>query len=65
MRLFSFQKFFCDLQVNNWMQHLTYMGSAVNNFIGQGKFDAMETLSGRRASRYDKHQFRAKITGSA
>ena len=31
-------------------------------FIDQGEFEAMKTLSGRRASRCDKHQFRAKIT---
>ena len=31
--------------------------SAVNNFIGQGKFGAMKTLSGRIAPHCDKHQF--------
>ena len=29
-------------------------------FIDQGKFEAMKTLSGRRAPHCDKHQFRAK-----
>ena len=33
--------------------------SAVNSFIDQGNFEA---LSGRRALRCGKHQFRAKIT---
>ena len=31
-------------------------------FIDQGEFEAMKTLSGCRASRCDKHQFRAKMT---
>ena len=30
-------------------------------FIDQGEFEAMKTLSGRRAPRCDKHQFRAKM----
>ena len=30
--------------------------------IDQGKFEAMNMLSGRRVSRCDKHQFRAKVT---
>ena len=34
-------------------------------FVDQGEFEAMKTLSGRRAPRCDKHQFRAKITVSA
>ena len=38
--------------------------SAVNNFIDQGEFGAMKTLSGRIAPRYDKHQFRDKMTVS-
>ena len=33
-------------------------------FIDLGEFEAMKTLSGRRAPRYDKHQFRAKMTVS-
>ena len=36
-------------------------GSAVNIFTDQGKFEAMKTLSGRRAPRFGKHQFHAKI----
>ena len=38
--------------------------SVVNGFIDQGEFEAMKTLSGRRAPRCDKHQFRAKMTVS-
>ena len=34
-------------------------------FADQGEFEAMKTLSGHRAPRCDKHQFRAKITVSA
>ena len=34
-------------------------------FVDQGEFEAMKTLSGRRAPRCNKHQFRAKITASA
>ena len=30
-------------------------------FVDQGEFEAMKTLSGRRAPRCDKHQFRAKM----
>ena len=33
-------------------------------FIDQGEFEAMKTLSGRRAPCCDKHQFRAKMTVS-
>ena len=33
-------------------------------FIDQGEFEAMKTLSGRRAVHCDKHQFRAKMTVS-
>ena len=33
-------------------------------FIDQGEFEAMKTLSGCRAPRCDKHQFRAKMTVS-
>ena len=33
-------------------------------FVDQGEFEAMKTLSGRRAPRCDKHQFRAKMTVS-
>ena len=39
-------------------------GSAVNGFIDQGKFEAMKTMSGRRAPRCGKHQFCAKITNT-
>ena len=38
--------------------------SAVNIFTDQGKFEAMKTLSGRRAPCCGKHQFRAKITAN-
>ena len=38
------------------------LGSAVSTFTDQGKFEAMKTLSGRRAPCCSKHQFRAKIT---
>ena len=38
--------------------------SAVNNFIDQGEFGAMKTLSGRIAPRCDKHQFCDKMTVS-
>ena len=37
-------------------------GRAVNSFIDQGEFVVMKTLSGRRAPRSDKHQFRDKMT---
>ena len=33
-------------------------------FIDQGEFEAMKMLSGSRASRCDKHQFRGKMTVS-
>ena len=33
-------------------------------FIDQGEFEAMKTLSGRRAPRCEKDQFRAKMTVS-
>ena len=33
-------------------------------FIDQGEFEAMKTLSGRRAPRCDKHQFCVKMTVS-
>ena len=36
-------------------------GCAVNNFLDQGNFEAMKTLSGWEAARCDEHQFRAKI----
>ena len=38
--------------------------SAVNNFIDQGEFGAMKTLSDRIAPRCDKHQFCDKMTVS-
>ena len=38
--------------------------SVVNGFVDQDEFEAMKTLSGRRAPRCDKHQFRAKMTVS-
>ena len=38
--------------------------SAVNNFIDQGEFGAMKTLSGHIAPRCDKHQFCDKMTVS-
>ena len=46
--------------LRNGQQH----GSAVNTFIDQGKLEAMKRLSGRRAPRCGRHQFRAKITVS-
>ena len=36
-------------------------GCAVNNFLDQGNFEAMKTLSGWEATRCDEYQFRAKI----
>ena len=36
-------------------------GYAVNNFLDQGNFEAMKTLSGWEAACCDEHQFRAKI----
>ena len=30
-------------------------------FVDKGEFEAMKMLSGRRAPRCDKHQFRAKM----
>ena len=33
-------------------------------FIDLGEFEAMKTLTSRRAPRCEKHQFRAKITVS-
>ena len=38
--------------------------SAVNNFIDQGEFGAMKTLSDHIAPHYDKHQFCDKMTVS-
>ena len=38
--------------------------SIVNGIIDQGEFEAMKTLSGRRAPCFDKNQFRAKMTVS-
>ena len=38
--------------------------SVVNAFVDQDEFEAMKTLSGRRAPRCDKDQFRAKMTVS-
>ena len=38
--------------------------SAVNNFINQGEFGAMKTLSVHIAPRCDKHQFCDKMTVS-
>ena len=38
--------------------------SAVNNFIDQGEFGAMKTLSDCIAPRYDRHQFCDKMTMS-
>ena len=38
--------------------------SAVNNFIDQGEFGAMKTLSDRIVPCYDKHQFCDKMTVS-
>ena len=35
--------------------------SAVNNFIDEGEFGAMKTLSDRIAPRCDKHQFYDKM----
>ena len=40
------------------------MCACVNNFIDQGEFGAMKTLSGRIAPRCDKHQFCDKMTVS-
>ena len=37
------------------------LGSAVNSFFDQDKFEATKTLSGCEAARCDKHQLRAKI----
>ena len=37
------------------------LGSAVNSFIDQDEFEAMETLSGRKALHCDKHQFCDKM----
>ena len=39
-------------------------GSAVNSFIHQGELEAMKTLSGPRALRCDKYQFRDNMTVS-
>ena len=38
------------------------LGSIVNRFIDQDKFEAMQMLSGCRAPHCGKHQFRAKFT---
>lgn len=37
-------------------------GRAENSFIDQGELEAMKTLSGRKALRYDKDQFCDKMT---
>ena len=54
-----------------YVQHLkwrptqwTEPASAVKNFIDQGEFGAMKTLSGRITPRCDKHQFCDKMTVS-
>ena len=39
-------------------------GRAVNSFIEKGEFVAMKMLSGHKASRCDKEQFRDKISVS-
>ena len=39
-------------------------GRAVNSFINQGEFVAMKTMSGHKAPRCDKEQFRDKMTVS-
>ena len=36
----------------------------VNSFIDRGEFVVIKTLSGHRAPRCDKHQFRDKMTVS-
>ena len=46
------------------MSDLLWLGTAVNSFIDQGKFEAMKMLSDCRASHCDEHQFRAKMTVS-
>ena len=33
----------------------------LRSFVDKGEFEAMKTLSGCRAPRCDKHQFRAKM----
>ena len=38
------------------------VGRAENSFINQDEFVAMKTLSGCKALRCDKHQFRDKMT---
>ena len=39
-------------------------GRAMNSFIDQREFVAMKMLSGHKAPRCDKHQFRDKMTVS-
>ena len=36
-------------------------GQQPQAFVDQGEFEAMKTLSGWEAARYDEYQFRAKI----
>ena len=49
---------------NGVLRNRQQPASAVNNFIDQGEFGAMKTLSDRTAPRYDKHQFCDKMTES-
>ena len=56
----------CAHAYNIWKWHPTQRtANAVNNFIDQGGFWAMKTLSGRIAPRCAKHQFCDKMTASS
>ena len=49
---------------NGVLHNRQQLGRAMNSFIDQGEFVAMKTLSGHKASRCGKHQFRDKMTVS-
>ena len=46
---------------NGVLRNGQQLGSAVNSFFDQDKFEAMKTLGVWEAVRCDEHQFRAKI----
>ena len=46
---------------NGVLRNGQQLGSAVNSFFDQGKFEAMKMLSGCEAANCDKHHFHAKI----
>ena len=51
----------CTTLENGVVRNEQLSGSTVNNFSDQSNFEAMKTLSGWEAARWDEHQFRTKI----